>query len=141
MPSSLAPSGDSGRRTIVPPSGSPSPVGPYSAGVEAGGWLFLSGQIALEATGKIVAGGVEAEVRLIFENLGRLLQSAGYSPKDVVKLTLYMTDLEFFQVANQACSIFFEKPYPARTTVQVAALPKGAQIEIDAIAFRSEGGF
>jgi 2-iminobutanoate/2-iminopropanoate deaminase len=109
--------------------------------VEAGGWLFLSGQIALEATGKIVAGGVEAEVRLIFENLGRLLQSAGYSPKDVVKLTLYMTDLEFFQVANQACSIFFEKPYPARTTVQVAALPKGAQIEIDAIAFRSEGGF
>jgi 2-iminobutanoate/2-iminopropanoate deaminase len=129
-------SGRPGRKVISGPDGTPPPVGPYSTGIEAGGWLFLSGQIALQNDGKIVSGGVQAEARLIFERLGNLLSSAGYSAKDVVKLTIYLTDLSCFQTVNEACSSFFKEPYPARVTVGVSELPKGGNLEIDVIAFQ-----
>ncbi|MCL4485994.1 MAG: RidA family protein [Nitrospirae bacterium] len=125
-----------GRRVIGGAPGSSPPVGPYSPGIEAGGWLFLSGQIALEAGGRIVPGGVAAEAALIFERLGAMLAQAGYRPSDVVKLTLYLTDLSSFQTVNDACAAFFSAPYPARVTVGVSALPKGANLEVDVIAWK-----
>ncbi len=128
------------RRVIEGPPGAPPPVGPYSPGIEAGGWLFLSGQIALDAKGEVIPGGVAAEAGLIFERLGVMLAKAGYRPSDVVKLTLYLTDLSFFQTVNEACAAFFREPYPARVTVGVSALPKGASLEVDVIAWKERGG-
>jgi 2-iminobutanoate/2-iminopropanoate deaminase len=124
------------RRVIEGPPGAPPPVGPYSPGIEAGGWLFLSGLIALDSRGLVIPGGVNAEARLIFERLGVMLKKAGYHSSDVVKLTLYLTDLSFFQVVNEACATFFREPYPARVTVGVSALPKGASLEVDVIAWK-----
>lgn len=128
------------RRVTGVPEGFPLPVGPYSPGVQVGGWLYLSGQIALSTEGTIIPGGVEAEARLIFERLGILLSGAGFERKDVVRLTLYMTDLSFFPVVNEACARFFREPYPARTTVGVSCLPRGASLEVDVIAFNPENG-
>ena len=136
MPSSPEESGRSSHRILEPLPNGPPPVGPYSTGVEIGGWLFLSGQIALESSGMIVQGGVGAEAELIFERVRQLLASAGLSPRNVVKLTLYLVDMASFQTVNQACARFFEEPFPARTTVEVSALPKGAKLEVDVIAFR-----
>ncbi len=124
------------RRVVGAPSGAPPPVGPYSPGVEAGGWLFLSGQIALDSEGRVVPGGIAAEARVIFDRLGKMLAQAGYDPSDVVKLTLYLTDLSAFQAVNDACAAFFREPYPARTTVGVAALPRGVGLEVDVIAWK-----
>lgn len=123
-------------RVIATPPGAPFPVGPYSAGIEAGGWLFLSGQIALTLEGSVIKGGIEAESGLIFERIDALLASAGYTPGDVVKVILYLTDMAFFSKVNDACARFFQEPYPARVTVGVASLPKGAQLEIELVAFR-----
>ena len=128
------------RRVVAAPPGAPPPVGPYSPGIEAGGWLFLSGQIALDGEGRVVPGGVEAEARVIFDRLGKMLAEAGYRSSDVVKLTLYLTDLSAFQTVNEACASFFREPYPARTTVGVAALPKGVGLEVDVIAWKGETG-
>ena len=125
---------------MAAPPGAPPPVGPYSPGIEAGGWLFLSGQIALDTEGRVVPGGVEAEARVIFDRLGKVLAQAGYRPSDVVKLTLYLTDLSAFQTVNEACASFFGEPYPARTTVGVAALPKGVGLEVDVIAWKDGEG-
>lgn len=125
---------------MAAPPGAPPPVGPYSPGIEAGGWLFLSGQIALDTEGRVVPGGVEAEARVIFDRLGKVLAQAGYRPSDVVKLTLYLTDLSAFQTVNGACASFFGEPYPARTTVGVAALPKGVGLEVDVIAWKDGEG-
>ncbi len=127
-----------GRRAVEGPPGGPPPVGPYSPGVEAGGWLFLSGQIALGSEGKIVEGGTGAEARLVFDRLGQILGQAGYSLNDVVKLTLYLTDLSEFQTVNDLCAAYFSPPYPARVTIEVAGLPKGAALEVDAIAWKGE---
>jgi 2-iminobutanoate/2-iminopropanoate deaminase len=115
----------------------PAAVGPYSQAIEIDGWIFCSGQIALEASsGKLVAGGIETETRRVMENLREVLDAAGASLRDVVKTTIFLTDLDEFEVVNRVYSEHFEQPYPARSTVQVAALPRGARVEIDAIARR-----
>jgi len=115
----------------------PKAIGPYSQAVECrpGRVLFLSGQIALDPrTGGLVAGGVEAEVTQVLANLDAVLMAAGMARWNVVKTTIYLVDLASFGAVNQTYAEYFGDHRPARATVQVAALPKGARVEIEAIA-------
>lgn len=115
----------------------PAPVGPYNQAVEAGGWLYCSGQIPLDpATGAMVGDGdVEAETRQVLKNLAAVLQAAGADPSRVVRTTVYLVDLNDFQAVNAIYSDMFGKGVsPARACVQVAALPKGSKVEIDCVA-------
>ena len=116
----------------------PAPVGPYSQAVLAGGWLYCSGQIPLDpSNGTMVGSGdVEAEARQVISNLKSVLNAAGASPSDVVKTNIYLLDLQDFEKVNKIYAETFSKGVPpARACVQVAALPKGARIEIDCIAW------
>lgn len=107
--------------------------------IEQDGWIFCSGQIGLDAgSGKLVEGGIEAETRRVMENLREVLDAAGASLRDVVKTTIFLSDLKDFDVVNRIYSEHFEQPYPARSTVQAAALPRGARVEIEAIARRPD---
>jgi 2-iminobutanoate/2-iminopropanoate deaminase len=119
----------------------PAAIGPYSQAVRASGELvFLSGQIPLDpATGKLVEGDIGAQTRRVMENLRAVLAAAGCGFGDVVRSTIYLVDLAHFSVVNEAYGAYLEEPYPARATVQVAALPRGAQVEIDMVAVRSMG--
>ena len=115
----------------------PQAIGPYSQAIVAGDLVFLSGQIPLDpATGLLVEGSVADETRRVLENLRAVLAAAGLALGDVVRTTVFVTDLADFAVVNQTYAEFFTAPYPARATVQVAALPRGARVEIDAIARR-----
>lgn len=112
----------------------PAAIGPYSQAVRAGDTVFLSGQIPLDpATGELVAGDVAAQARQAFRNLEAVCAAAGGSLDDVVRLGLYLTDLGEFAAVNAAMAEFFSAPYPARSTIEVSALPKGAAFEVDAI--------
>lgn len=112
------------------------PVGPYSPAVESGGLVFLSGQIALDAAGKIVGVTAPQQARQALANMKSLLAAAGLDMGAVVKTTIFMTDLADFGAVNNVYAEFFVEPYPARSTVQVAALPKGVKVEIEATAVR-----
>jgi 2-iminobutanoate/2-iminopropanoate deaminase len=115
----------------------PAPVGPYNQAVRAGGWLFCSGQIALDPhTGQMVgAGDVAAESRQVLANLRAVLRAAGVGPAQVVRTTVYLVDLADFATVNELyAEVFGAGVAPARACVQVAALPKGARVEIDAVA-------
>ena len=117
--------------------GAPPAIGPYSQAVSAGGWIFCSGQIALDPnSGSLVGGGdIEYETRQVFKNLDAVLRQAGTSRADVVKATVYLADMNEFSKMNQVYADFFEGLVPpARATVQVAGLPKDARVEIDFIA-------
>jgi 2-iminobutanoate/2-iminopropanoate deaminase len=117
----------------------PAAVGPYRAAVEADGWIFISGQLPLApASGAVVATDIRAATRQALQNLGAVLASVGLTPRAVVKTTIYLTDLAHFAAVNAVYAEFFAAPYPARVCVQVAALPKNAPLEIDAIATRKE---
>ncbi len=113
----------------------PKAVGPYAQAVIADGWLFCSGQIGLDpATGKLVQGGVEAEARQALANLEAVLQAAGCSKTDIVRATIYLTDIHDFAKVNAVYADWLGAHRPARATVGVAALPLGASVEIDLIA-------
>jgi len=113
----------------------PAAIGPYSQAVSVDGWLYTSGQVALDpATGNLVSGGFEAQARRVLENLGHVLRSAGCGFADVVKATVYVTDLKDFPALNALYAEAMGSHRPARSTVQVAALPKGALVEIDLVA-------
>jgi 2-iminobutanoate/2-iminopropanoate deaminase len=115
--------------------GAPKAIGPYSQAVAAGGFLFASGQIPLDpATGELVSGGLEESSERIFDNLEAVLLKAGLTFADVVKTTVYLTRAEDFSVMNAVYTRRFGDHRPARSTVIVAALPKGAPLEIDVIA-------
>jgi len=121
------------RRTIATDK-APAAIGPYSQAVAAGGAIWLSGQIPLDpATMTLVPGGVEAEVRQVFRNLAAVATAAGATLDEAVRFTVFLTDLGDFAVVNQVMEELLQPPYPARATVQVAALPKGARVEIDAV--------
>ena len=108
------------------------PVGPFSPAIRSGDFIFFSGQVGQDpATGKLVQGGVQAEARQLFRNLGTLLEAAGKSFADVVKANVYLTVIQDFAAINAIYAEQFEAPFPARTTVAVAALPLGASIEIE----------
>ena len=110
------------------------PVGPFSPAIRAGDFVFFSGQVGQDpATGKLVEGGIEAEARQLFRNLATLLAAAGKSFGDVVMARVFLTRIEDFAAVNAIYAEQFEPPFPARTTVAVAALPLGAAIEIELI--------
>ncbi len=117
----------------------PAPVGPYSQALRVGKWVFTAGQIPLDpATGQCVAGEVEEQVEQVIANLRAVLEAAGSSLERVVRTTVYVTDLALFPRINAVYARHFSaEPHPARSTVQVAALPMGVQIEIDAVALRA----
>jgi reactive intermediate/imine deaminase len=121
------------RRTIATPD-APAAIGTYSQAVAAGGAIWLSGQIPLDPdTMTLVSGGIEAEVRRVFDNLAAVAAAADASLDDAVRLTVYLTDLDDFGVVNSVMQEVLQPPYPARATVQVAALPRGARVEVDAV--------
>ena len=122
-------------RRAVSTSGAPAAIGPYSQGVVADGFLFTAGQAALDpGTGALVEGGIEAETERVMANLTAILDAAGCSWGDVVKTTIFLVDMADFTVVNGIYGRFVTDPSPARSTVGVASLPKGARVEIEAVA-------
>ncbi len=122
-------------KTPIATENAPQAIGPYSQAVQAGQWLFLSGQIGLQpSTGELVSGGVVAEATQVLENLRAVLAAAGAGLDSLVRTTIYLVDLADFARVNEVYARAFRAPFPARATVGVAALPRGARIEIDAIA-------
>ena len=112
----------------------PAAIGTYSQAISTGGLVFLSGQIPLDpATMKVVDGDFEARARRVFDNLAAVAAAAGGSLDDVVKLTVFLTDLDNFATVNSVMEDYFQQPYPARAAVGVASLPKGVDVEADAI--------
>jgi 2-iminobutanoate/2-iminopropanoate deaminase len=123
------------KKTILKPAGLAPDVGPYNLAVRVGDLLFCTGQIPLiPETGQLVAGDVKAQTERVLENIKLILQDQGLSLSRVFKATVYMVDLAHFAAMNEVYGRFFASDFPARTTVQVAALPKGAQVEIEVIA-------
>lgn len=121
------------RRAIQTPK-APAAIGPYSQAIAAGGLVFLSGQVALDpATSELVKGGLEAEARRAFENLRAVADAAGPGLDGAVRVTIYLTDLGQFAAVNRIMQEYFREPYPARVTIGVASLPRGAAIEVDCI--------
>ena len=113
----------------------PNAIGPYSQAVRVGDTVYLSGQIPLvPQTMELVEGDIEARARRVFDNLAAVMQEAGGSLSDIVKLTIYLVDLEQFGQVNEVMAEYFDAPFPSRATVAVAALPKGAPIEVEAVA-------
>lgn len=122
---------------VVTTETAPKAIGPYSQAVEAGGFIFLSGQIPIDPkTGSLVQAGIEEETRQVMENAGAILQAAGVNFSSVVKATIYLKSMSDFAAVNQVYGEFFSSEPPARATVEVAGLPKGVRIEIDFIAWK-----
>jgi 2-iminobutanoate/2-iminopropanoate deaminase len=115
----------------------PQAIGPYSQAIDAGGMVFVSGQIPLDAGGKLVTGSISEQTERVIKNLAVILAAADLSLASVVKTTVYMTDLGQFAAMNEVYARHFQEPFPARATVQVGALPKGVAVEIDAVAVRA----
>ena len=112
----------------------PAAIGPYSQAVRRGGFLFLSGQIPLDpATGQIVEGDISTQTRRVFDNLRAVCAAAGGSFDDIVRVGIYLTDLGDFAAVNAVMAENFQAPFPARSTIEVSGLPRGAHVEVDAI--------
>jgi reactive intermediate/imine deaminase len=121
-------------RTIISTPAAPEAIGPYSQAVRAGDTVYLSGQIPLDpATGELVAGAIEAQARRVFENLKAVAAAAGSTLDDAVRVTIYLTDLGHFAAVNAVMAEYFREPYPARVTIGVASLPRGAAVEVDCV--------
>jgi 2-iminobutanoate/2-iminopropanoate deaminase len=122
-------------KKIVASAKAPKAVGTYSQAVIAGNTIYVSGQLPIDATtGEFVPGGIEEQLHQVFKNLQYVLEEGGYSFADVVKTTVLLSDLANFAKLNEVYAMYFSEPYPARVAYQVAALPKGALVEIDVIA-------
>ncbi|MGD8456878.1 MAG: RidA family protein [Anaerolineales bacterium] len=127
------------KKEVIIPKGGSKPLAPYSPGIRAGNLVFTSGQIALDpATGKLVEGGIEAEARQALNNLKAVLEAAGSNLDKVVKVTVFLNDINDYGAVNEVYGTFFTKDPPARSAFQVANLPAGALIEIEAVALVKE---
>jgi len=123
------------KKHVVATDKAPKAIGPYSAGIKAGHFVYTAGQIGLEPqSGVMVTGGIEAETRRALKNLQGILEEAGSSLDQVVKTTVFLLDMNDFAVMNSIYAEFFTGIYPTRSAVQVAGLPKGAKVEIEAVA-------
>ncbi|NMB37277.1 MAG: RidA family protein [Bacteroidales bacterium] len=124
------------KKTVATPL-APAAVGPYSQAVVAGNTIYVSGQLPIDAaTGEFAPGGVREQLHQIFKNIGYILKEAGYDFSDVVKTTVYLTDMKDFAVLNEVYAEYYSSPYPARVAYAVAALPKAALAEVDVIAVK-----
>ena len=123
-------------KTIIATEQAPAAIGTYSQAVKVGNTVYASGQIPLDpASGELVTGEMADQVRRVFDNLAAVAQAAGGSLADVVKLNVFLTDLVHFPTVNEVMAEYFSQPYPARAAVGVAQLPKGAQVEADAVLY------
>lgn len=121
-------------RQIIQTDQAPKAIGTYSQAVRVGKTVYLSGQIALDPQSmQMVQGDVRAEIHRVFQNLSAVVEAAGGSFADMVKLNVYLTDLANFPIVNEVMAEYFRQPYPARAALGVAALPRGAQVEIDGV--------
>ena len=122
------------KRQIIETGRAPKAIGTYSQAVRVGDTVYISGQIPLDpATGEMVTGDVEAEIRRAFENLKAIAEAAGGSLAQIAKLTVFLTDLAHFGKVNEVMSAYFTAPYPARAAIGVAALPRGARVEVEGV--------
>ena len=121
-------------RRAISTSDAPGAIGPYSQGVRAGGLFYTSGQLPLTPAGDLVSDDVRRAARQALENVRAILAAGGATMKDVVKVTVYLTDMAHFAAVNEVYAQFFSEPYPARTCIAVAGLPRGALLEIEAHA-------
>jgi reactive intermediate/imine deaminase len=122
------------QRQIISTALAPKAIGTYSQAVRAGDTVYISGQIPLDpATGQLITGDIEAEIRRVFDNVTAIAQAAGGSLAHAVKLTVFLTDLVHFAKVNEIMATYFSEPYPARAAVGVASLPKGARVEVECI--------
>lgn len=125
-------------KTIHRTESAPAPVGPYSQAVQVGTLLFCSGQISIDpASGQVMTGPVAEQTRLVLDNLGAVLKAAGYSFEHVVKTTIFLTNMADFAQVNDVYATYFKTDPPARSTIAVSGLPKGVQVEIEAVAARA----
>ncbi len=121
-------------RSIVATDQAPAAIGPYSQAVRHGQTVYFSGQIPLDpASGALIEGDISAQTRRVFDNLAAVAGAAGGSLAQVVRIGIYVTDLGNFQAVNAVMAEYFQPPYPARSTIEVSALPKAAQVEVDAV--------
>jgi reactive intermediate/imine deaminase len=122
------------QRQIIHTPDAPKAIGTYSQAVRTGNTVYISGQIPLDpATGQLVSGDIEAEIRRAFENLQAIAKAAGGSLDDAVKLSVFLTDMSHFSKVNEIMATFFREPYPARAALGVAALPRGARVEVECV--------
>jgi reactive intermediate/imine deaminase len=121
------------KRSVIATAQAPSAIGTYSQAVRCGDTVYVSGQIGLDPKTMQLAEGIEAQVRRVFDNLKAVAEAAGGSLDDAVKLTIYLTDLAHFSKVNEIMAGYFKQPYPARAAVGVAALPRAALVEADAV--------
>ena len=126
------------KKDIITTKQAPAAVGPYSQAVAAGPFVFVSGQIPLNLQGEMAQGDIVVQTVQVIENLKAVLEAAGLSLKDVVKTTVFLTDMADFAEMNRVYGEFFAKKPPARSTIQVAALPRNAAVEIEAVALRQD---
>ena len=121
-------------RTPIQTDRAPAAIGPYSQAGRSGDTVYFSGQIVLDpATGEVIAGGIEAQARRACDNLRAVAEAAGGTMGDIVRVGLYLTDLSQFAAVNAVMAEYFDAPYPARSTIEVSALPKGVVFEVDAV--------
>ncbi|RMV78849.1 Endoribonuclease L-PSP [Pseudomonas caricapapayae] len=120
-------------KTVITSDKAPAAIGPYSQAIKAGNTVYMSGQIPLDPGTMELVEGIEAQITQVFENLKSVAEAAGVSFKDIVKLNIFLTDLGHFAKVNEIMGTYFTQPYPARAAIGVAALPRGAQVEMDAI--------
>ena len=121
-------------KTVISTDKAPKAIGTYSQAIRVGSTVYLSGQIPLKPdTMELVTGDMRAQIRQVFDNLQAVAEAAGGTLADIVKLNVYLTDLAHFPLVNEVMASYISEPYPARAAVGVAALPKGAQVEMDAI--------
>jgi reactive intermediate/imine deaminase len=121
-------------KTIIQTDKAPAAIGTYSQAVKVDKTVYISGQIPLDpASMEVVGGGTEAQITRVFDNLSAVAEAAGGSLKDIVKLTIFLTDLSCFPTVNEIMARYFSEPYPARAAIEVSALPKGVEVEMDAV--------
>jgi 2-iminobutanoate/2-iminopropanoate deaminase len=125
-------------KTIINTNNAPAPIGPYNQAVITGNLIFVSGQIPMDAaTGEIISSDVKAETKKVMENIGAILSEAGSDFDQIIKTSIFLTDMQSFTQVNEVYGSYFTANFPARETVQVSALPKGVNVEISVIALKS----